>query len=205
MVNANNFNTIPVRPRVLIAPLDWGLGHATRCIPIIKELIHHNCDVIIAADEAPRFLLKKEFPGIVILRVNNYKIQYSSTGRALWFKLLLQFPKVVHSVWAENRWLKKIINQYQVDAVFADNRFGFYSTRIPSIYITHQLQIKTGNLISETIVRKIHYHFIKKFSFSPNLAFTAAEIQAFSSLLVLSTGMPGNVVPFISSGFSLMN
>ena len=109
--------------------------------------------------------IKKEFPGIVILRVNNYKIQYSRTGRSLWFKLLLQFPKVVHSVWAENTWLKKIINQYQVDAVFADNRFGFYSTRIPCIYITHQLQIKTGNLISDTIVRKIHYHFIKKYTF----------------------------------------
>ncbi len=34
---------------MLVAPLDWGLGHATRCIPIINELIQQGAQVIVAA------------------------------------------------------------------------------------------------------------------------------------------------------------
>jgi uncharacterized protein (TIGR00661 family) len=164
LINANNFNTKLPGPRILVAPLDWGLGHATRCIPIINELIKQNCEVFIAANKAPYFLLKKEFPPIVFLRINSYKIQYSRNRRWLSFKLLLQFPKVILSVWKENAWLEKIINEHRIDAVISDNRFGFYNKRIPCVYITHQLQIKTGNAITEKIARKIHYYFIKKYS-----------------------------------------
>ena len=95
MINGNKFNTNRTGPRILVAPLDWGLGHATRCIPIINELIKHHCEVIIAADEGPFFLLKKEFPTIVFLRLKGYKIQYSHNRKWLSFKLLLQFPKII--------------------------------------------------------------------------------------------------------------
>ena len=37
------------KKRILVAPLDWGIGHATRCIPIIQQLITHNYEVIIAS------------------------------------------------------------------------------------------------------------------------------------------------------------
>ena len=164
MKNSNNFNTFPVKTRVLIAPLDWGLGHATRCIPIIKELISQNCEVFIAAGGKGGFLLKKEFPSSVFLRINCYKIKYSSNKKWLPFKLFLQFPGIIFSIWKENLWLKKIVNKYRIDAVISDNRFGIYSKKIPSVYITHQLLIKTGNIFSEKILQKLHYYFIKKFS-----------------------------------------
>jgi uncharacterized protein (TIGR00661 family) len=164
LINANNFNTKGSKPRILIAPLDWGLGHATRCIPIINELISQNCEVIIATDSDPFFLLKKEFPTAVFLRMKGYKIQYSRDRKWLAFKLFLQFPKIIFSIWRENTWLKKIIHDYQIDAVISDNRFGVYNKKIPCVYITHQLCIKTGNAFSEKIAQKIHYYFIKKYS-----------------------------------------
>ncbi len=74
------------------------------------------------------------------------------------------FPGLIVSVWKENLWLKKIIDEQKIDAVISDNRFGLYSKRIPCIYITHQLYIKTGNRFSEKIVQKLHYHFIKKYN-----------------------------------------
>ena len=164
MKNSNNFNIFPVKTRVLIAPLDWGLGHATRCIPIIKELISQNCEVFIAAGGKGGFLLKKEFPSSVFLRINCYKIRYSSNKKWLPFKLLLQFPGIIFSIWKEKLWLKKIVNKYRIDAVISDNRFGMYSKKIPSVYITHQLLIKTGNIFSERILQKLHYYFIRKYS-----------------------------------------
>jgi len=164
LINGNNFSKDLSRPRILVAPLDWGLGHATRCIPIINELIKQHCEVIIAADGSPFFLLKKEFPTIVFLRIKGYKIQYSRNTKWLFFKLLLQFPKIIFSIWKENSWLEKIVNEYRIDAVISDNRFGVYNKRIPSVYITHQLHIKAGNVFSEKIAQKIHFHFIKKYN-----------------------------------------
>jgi len=163
LINDKNFNTEVTGPRVLVTPLDWGLGHATRCIPIINELIKQKCVVIIAADKAPLFILKKEFPTTVFLRIMGYNVQYSRNKKWLPFKLLLQFPKIIFSVWKERAWLNKILNEYQLDAVISDNRFGLYSKKIRCVYITHQLGVKTGNTFSEKIAQKIHYHFIKKY------------------------------------------
>ena len=164
MISGENFNIELHTPKILIAPLDWGLGHATRCIPIINELIKCNCDVVIAADGDSLFLLKKEFPTKVFLRVGGYKIQYSRKRKSLPVKLLLQFPKIIIAVWKEKLWIRKIINDQKIDAVISDNRFGLYTKKIPCIYITHQLHIKTGNAFSEKIIQKIHYYFIKKYS-----------------------------------------
>jgi uncharacterized protein (TIGR00661 family) len=163
LINEKNFNKGLFRPRVIIAPLNWGLGHATRCIPIIKEFIEQDCEVIIAADNAPFHLLKKEFPQTVFLPIHDYKIQYSDNSKWLFLELFRQFPRIVFSVWKENRWLRKIIHQYQVDAVISDNRFGFHNKNVRSVYVTHQLYIKTGSSFSERIAQKIHYHFIRKY------------------------------------------
>ncbi|MBU3745270.1 MAG: glycosyl transferase family 28, partial [Sediminibacterium sp.] len=39
-------NTAKQNIKVLVAPLDWGLGHATRCIPIIAALLSEGYEVM---------------------------------------------------------------------------------------------------------------------------------------------------------------
>jgi hypothetical protein len=68
------------KPRVLVAPLDWGLGHSTRSIPVINGLIKQGCEVIIASSGAGRFLLEKEFPGLLFLHLRGYEVRYSVNG-----------------------------------------------------------------------------------------------------------------------------
>ena len=157
----NNLSTFK---NILVAPLPWGLGHATRCIPMIDELIKQNCRVFIAAEGAAYHLLKKEFPSATFLPLSGYKISYTKQKAFLPVKLFLQFPKIIFSIYKENQWLKKNIPKYNIDAVISDNRFGMYSSKIYSIYITHQLLIKTNNSLTEKIGQKIHYYFIKKFN-----------------------------------------
>lgn len=164
MIKKQNFNKNPKRPRILISPLDWGLGHATRCIPIINQLLTLHCEVLIAADKAICFLLKEEFPTLKILRLKGYEIEYSRKKNGFALKMFLQMPKVILSIRKENKWLKKIVKEYKIDAVISDNRFGMYSKQVPSIYITHQLFIETGNKFTAKIAQKIHYYFIKKYS-----------------------------------------
>lgn len=163
-MNGNNFNNQSRKLRIIVAPLDWGLGHATRCIPIINELIYLGCEVVIVASNNSFSLLKKEFPFLVFLRYKGYEIRYSRDKKFFFTKILLQFPGVIFSVWKENNWLKRIIKQQKIDAVISDNCFGMFNKKIPSIYITHQLGIKTGNQSTEFIAQKIHYFFIKKYS-----------------------------------------
>lgn len=158
------FNNSSKKYRILIAPLDWGLGHATRCIPIIKELIDLNCDVLIAADKKNFLLLKKEFPNTVFLPCKGYKIRYSRSKKYFSLQLFFQLPKIIFSIFREKNWLSKMVKLHSIDAVISDNRFGMYHKKIPSIYISHQLSIKTRNKFSEIIAQKIHYYFIKKYS-----------------------------------------
>ncbi|MDQ2862154.1 MAG: glycosyl transferase family 28 [Bacteroidota bacterium] len=165
MRSGNKFNTIPQKPKILVTPLDWGLGHATRCIPIINELISLNCEVLIAASGDGYFLLKKEFPTTVIFRIPGYKIEYSRKKKWLPFKLLLQSPRLFFSIFKEYVWLKKAIKNNRIHAVVSDNRFGMFAKNIPCVYITHQLLIKTGNSFSENFLQRIHYSFIKKFNY----------------------------------------
>ncbi len=47
--------------KILVAPLNWGLGHATRCIPIIEALENNGYVPIIASDGVALEMLKKNF------------------------------------------------------------------------------------------------------------------------------------------------
>jgi UDP:flavonoid glycosyltransferase YjiC (YdhE family) len=149
--------------KVLVAPLDWGLGHATRCIPIIYRLLNNGVTVFIAADGAIKELLQKELPQVVFLPLPGYKIRYSRTRGGLPFTLLLQLPKLLRTIYKEHQWLKTACKTYGFNAVISDNRPGLYNSKVHSIYITHQLTIKTGNRITQRLVQKMHYWFINKY------------------------------------------
>jgi len=163
-MSENNFNIIAHKHRILIAPLDWGLGHATRCIPIIHELLVQGCEVLIAAENSTQSLLQNEFPQLVFIPLTGYRIRYSYLKFWLPLKIFLQIPRLLYSIYKEHQWLKRAIKMNKIDAIISDNRFGLYFSGIPSVYITHQLLIKTENDFTEKVAQKIHYWFIKKYS-----------------------------------------
>ena len=107
--------------RILICPLDWGLGHATRCIPIIHLLLKKNTEVVIAADAGPLALLKQEFPQLTFVQLKGYNIQYPKSG-SMKLKMLLSIPKIVNGIKEEHTQLDKIIDEHKIDIVISDNR-----------------------------------------------------------------------------------
>ena len=147
-----------------MVPLDWGLGHATRCIPIIQSLLENGCRVIIAAENATQCLLEHEFPQCIFLPLKGYRIRYSRNKYWLPIKMALQIPRILLRSYQEHRWLKKVVHQYSIQAVITDNRFGLFHSSIPSVYITHQLLIKTGHRFSEKIMQKIHGWIIRQYT-----------------------------------------
>ena len=153
------------KPRVLIAPLDWGLGHATRCIPIIHELLNADFNVLIAAKGNIAALLKSEFPQLIFLPLEGYNIKYGKGRTGFMIKIIAQIPKILRAIKQENAWLKKIVEEHNVSAVISDNRYGLYHKRVFSVFITHQLCIKsTLGKWSEKILQQINYSLINRFN-----------------------------------------
>ena len=163
-MNGENINIGDKPLRVLVSPLDWGLGHATRIITIVKTLQNYDVQVLIAADGAVARLLGAEFLGIEILPLKGYRVKYSRAKKNFIFKLLAQFPSVFSSIKGENHWLKNTVKEYKIDAVISDNRFGLYNKNIPCVYITHQLFIETGKKWMSNFAQKIHYKYINRFT-----------------------------------------
>jgi len=153
------------KPRVLVAPLDWGLGHATRCIPIIKELQDQGCEVWVGAEGGTAKILQTEFPDLNFLELPGYRISYSDSARGFLFRIVRQIPKIRAAITQEYKWLKKQLELYDFDAVISDNRFGLYTKNVPCIFITHQLTIKSPlGKWSERVLQRWNYKYINRFS-----------------------------------------
>ena len=147
--------------RILVAPLNWGLGHATRCIPIINALIVNGFKPIIASDGNALSILQKEFPKLGSIELPSYNIKYSKKGSHLKLNLLKDAPKIVKAIKAEHKIVKHLVDNNKVDGIISDNRFGVYNKLIPSVFITHQLNVLSGN--TTWLSTKIHQKAIKKF------------------------------------------
>lgn len=159
------FNRYSGKPLVLLSPLDWGLGHTTRCIPVIQQLIYNECDVEIACNGHQKTLLQAEFPHLTYHDLPGYGIRYAKKRWITIGRLLFQLPKMMIRVKKEHRWLKDLIARRKVDAIISDNRFGFYAEGIPSVFITHQLAVKTGlGAWADRRARQMNYERINRFS-----------------------------------------
>ncbi|MFD0964237.1 glycosyltransferase [Pseudofulvibacter geojedonensis] len=150
-----------VKKNILVAPLNWGLGHATRCIPIIRALIENGFNPIIASDGDALGLLKKEFPHTKAIRLPSYDIKYAKKGKNFKQKMFFNSPKILLAIIQEHLVLKRIIKDYRINGIISDNRFGLFSKKIPCVYITHQLTVLSGK--TTNLSSNIHHYFIKKY------------------------------------------
>ncbi|HNZ43284.1 MAG TPA: glycosyltransferase [Bacteroidales bacterium] len=155
---------MPEKKNILICPLNWGLGHASRCIPLIKILNQAGHHVVIAADGPAARLLKNVFPDNESVIFGDYNIRYSKGGHLV-RTILWQIPKILFRIAAEHHKVKSIVKKYNIDTLISDNRFGLWNRKIRTVYVTHQLFIKSpaGNRLVEKWLQKIHFFFIKKY------------------------------------------
>jgi len=156
---------LKIRPNILVCPLEWGIGHATRCVPLIKELLKQDTNVIIGASGRPLAFLKNEFPQLSFIDFPGYSFTYPGRG-SMAFKMLLQIPSLFKGARNEHKFLDKIIDQHKIDIVISDNRFGLWTKKVPCVYMTHQVFIKSSKKLKflEPILYKIHKHYMSKYN-----------------------------------------
>ena len=103
-----------------------------------------------------------EFNQLTFYQLPSYKIKYAKSGNLLQLKLFLQAPHILKTILNENKKIAEIVAKEKIEGIISDNRFGAYHKKIPSVYITHQIHIKTG--IFSFFSSKIHQKIIKKYS-----------------------------------------
>ena len=148
------------KKRILLCPLDWGLGHATRCIPIIQLLLQKNTTVLLAGSGRSLELLKKEFPGLEVIHLPGYDVRYSRNSMVV--NMFFSIPKILKGIRDEHLALEKIIAAHKIDAVVSDNRYGLWSEQVKTVFITHQLFIKT--VVGAGLLRRLNLNYIKRFT-----------------------------------------
>lgn len=126
--------------RILIAPLNWGLGHASRCIPLIERLQAEGHEVVLGGDGESLTLLRKHFPQCAVLPLAPLQLTYGQGSRQV-LAMLRALPKIIRSAYGDYHMLREYLRYETIDKVISDNRFGLYSEAVQCVYMTHQLVI----------------------------------------------------------------
>jgi hypothetical protein len=147
---------------ILVAALNWGMGHASRTVPLVRALQSAGVKVTLASDGVAADLLRAEFPDLEVYELPSYKVSYP-TGN-IYLNVLRSALNIFRAIMAESRWLKNFIKTHDIDATISDNRYGIRSHKVPAVLITHQLTLygnwPWANRIGEFFIRI----FIRRFS-----------------------------------------
>jgi uncharacterized protein (TIGR00661 family) len=76
--------------------------------------------------------------------------------------MLIQIPKILFQILKEHKALKQIVKDYNIEGVISDNRYGMFNKNIPSIFITHQLNIQSP--FFSDFIQKVNFFFINKYT-----------------------------------------
>ncbi|MEM9920860.1 MAG: glycosyltransferase [Bacteroidota bacterium] len=147
--------------RVLVAVLNWGLGHATRCMPIINALLSQGAEVHLASDGRAGRLLCQEFPTLPYYELPAYNIHYK-TANMLW-NIGWQMPRIARTVYKEYKVIRRLAAHKRFDLLISDNRFGCRIPGVRNVFMTHQVNIQIPIRLLEWIVGKFNRAFIQPF------------------------------------------
>lgn len=126
--------------KVLVAPLNWGLGHASRCIPLIRHYLVQGDEVVLGGDGESLLLLRRHFPTLRVLPLGALRLMYSKRNSQVW-AMVRALPKIVGFSVQDHRLLRRYEAEVKFDLVISDNRFGLWTSGTRCVYITHQLRI----------------------------------------------------------------
>lgn len=142
---------------ILISALDWGGGHTTRCVSLIERLIKSGNRIIFAGNEEQNSFMKNEFKSIELEYLQGYEISLSSKQNT-YFQIFRQLVKISRAIKNELLFVEQMVAKYNLDLILSDNRYGFRSKEVNSIFIGHQLNLElpffknwTNNVLSKLV------------------------------------------------------
>jgi spore coat polysaccharide biosynthesis predicted glycosyltransferase SpsG len=171
--------TLNKNQNILICPLEWGLGHAGRMVPLARRLLELNQNIFFGAGHRHLSFLKSEVPGATCIDFPGFRIKYSRFFPQ-YIIILLKSPLLLYHIFQEYRLLKRIIKDYQIDIVISDSRIGLWNRGVKTVFVTHQLRIAipkpfrflefSGMGLSRVVIKKYSFCFIPDLEGGMNLS-----------------------------------
>jgi UDP:flavonoid glycosyltransferase YjiC (YdhE family) len=146
--------------RILLSPLNWGMGHVARCIPLIATFFKNGNTVIVAATDDQAAIFRTYFPSIELVKHEGYPFVFAGKGNFS-LDLARQFKGLKKRLYDEIEQTEKLVRDLNIDLVISDHRYGFRSKQVPSIVLTHQMNLPVRWF--EGWVQKMHERFLRQF------------------------------------------
>lgn len=159
--NLNKIAELEVKKRIFVAVLNWGLGHATRSVPLIKELQLQGAEPIIGSDGEAAEFLKGIFPELQHVEMPSYKVRYESSN--MYLNMAKQLPSLLITLKKERSFTRQIIDKYKIQGIISDNRYAVHNNSIPTVFLGHQLNIKITNFFVSKLINNFNRQFLSKF------------------------------------------
>lgn len=141
--------------KVLLSPLNWGIGHVSRSIGIIYQLLEQGNEIVIAADAHQRSIFQEYFPNCIYVAHEGYPFDFGGKGNFAWD--LTKRLGALKARLQQERWeTETLVEKFGIELVLSDHRYGFCSENVPSIFVTHQyhLPVSGWQLISDSWHKK---------------------------------------------------
>lgn len=150
---------------LVFSPLDWGLGHTTRSIPLLQAFQTLDFSLVIACNSTQTEILRPAFPNARFETLEGYDLHFGKSRWSTLGQISLQAPKILTKIKSENQWIKQFCLDEKPDLVLSDSRFGFQSSLCPSLFLTHQLSITTGlGPLADRLIRVFNKKYLSRFT-----------------------------------------
>jgi len=133
--------------KILIAPLNWGMGHVSRCIGLIHQLIQQNNSIVVACNPDQQMVFEVYFDNLVYVPLEGYPFKFSGKGNFGW-DLLKNWSKLKGRLKREKVETAALVRDLKIDIVISDHRYGFFAKSVPSIFLTHQYNLPVSGIQS---------------------------------------------------------
>lgn len=153
--------------KIIYAVCSWGLGHASRSLPVIRKLIDEGNEITIISHGRSLELLKKELgkkPSEYI-EIQDYPMLLSENSRQFMAKSMIYWPTFIKRLRKGFVKISKILEQKKYDRIISDARYDMYNRKIPSFFISHQMRIMNPLRIKifERSMENFNLFFFKRF------------------------------------------
>ena len=175
--------------KILVAPLNWGLGHASRCVPLVQRFLEEGHEVILGGDGASLTLLRRHFPKCRYVFLAPLDLRYGKGKRQVW-AMVKALPKLVAWAYKDHVMLQAVLREEKIDMVVSDNRFGLYTNHQSpiTVYITHQLHIflPKGWRWLEPLVSRLHARIYTRYNkvWVPDYAEPENEAGSYTDIVI---------------------
>ncbi|MDN5865684.1 MAG: hypothetical protein L0I62_10825 [Gammaproteobacteria bacterium] len=128
--------------RVLFAVHDWGLGHASRSLVLIRALVERGDAVTILMEpsDGMRLLQNELGESCEFYPYRDIPKPFSRWPAMFYIRMSLSMPWVSVHFKLEHRLTERLVRERGFDLVVSDSRFGVWSHEVPSYCIFHSLR-----------------------------------------------------------------